>query len=188
MPCNSLRCTLTVQCRGILWAVNTVELCSLCLGPGVLWECNVTAVLTLRCAVFAPGCAVFELSDHLLCTRVCWREYNVNILPAPVYCRPVLCNIQFLFLFRAPLLVFCWFSSFLSLQALIVPELFSVIFDQYFTSASGVISWLWSSRNKIYETCLVCLNLPYLDMEILYYWNGLRTRSLLHHVMEAALL
>ena len=139
MQCNGLQCALTVQCRGILWAVNTVELCSLCLAPGVLWGCNVTAVLTLRCAVFTPGCAVFELSDHLLCTLGYTGESTLWILYLH-QCIVGQCYATFNSSFNlgSPPCI-RRFSSFWSHQALIVPELFSVIFNWYLTSASGVI-------------------------------------------------
>ena len=101
----------------------------------------------------------------------------MNISPALTHHRSVLCNIQFFCYSKLPSTYLLDSLLLLQLQVSVVPELSSITFDHYLTSASGFISCLWSSRNKIYETCLVCVNLPYLDMEITYYCDGSRTRS-----------
>ena len=90
------------------------------------------------CCVYTWVCCVWTKWQPTVYSGIFWGEYNVNTVPAPMYCRPVLCNIQFLF-----------YSG--------LPSLYSLIFLLFVTPSSycprTFSSNLWSISDLGLRVC-----------------------------------
>ena len=96
VQCDCTLCVLMCSVEVHYSAVQKSVVVTPYLAQGVLQGCNVTTVVTQRCAVLTQGCTVFKLCDHQLCTLECTEKTHceyctyTNVLQGSAVQHPIL--------------------------------------------------------------------------------------------------